>query len=128
MVRVEIIQGPIEADRGLGHAAGDCGAAVEFQGIVRNTEEGVPIAALDYECHVEMAEKQLCRIAEQIASFYELADFVVLHRIGVVHAGETSLYVRAAASHRREAFAAAMELIERLKKDVPIWKHVRTIE
>jgi len=109
--------------RELGVAAGDCGAVVEFQGIVRGSEAGVPIAAIDYECHVEMAKAQLGRIAEHVASFYELAEFTVLHRIGTVPVGETSLYLRAVAPHRREAFGAAMELIERLKKDVPIWKH-----
>jgi molybdopterin synthase catalytic subunit len=123
MVRVEIVQQAIEVDRELGFATGDCGAVVEFQGIVRGTEAGVPIAAIDYECHIEMAKAQLRRIAEEVATFYTVAEFVVLHRIGTVAVGETSLYIRSVAPHRREAFAAAMELIERLKKDVPIWKH-----
>ena len=123
MVRVEIVQQPIEVGRELGYEAGECGAVVEFQGIVRGTEAGAPIAAIDYECHIEMAKAQLDRIAEQVASSYELAEFTVLHRTGIVPVGEASLYVRAVARHRREAFAAAMELIERLKKDVPIWKH-----
>ena len=51
------------------------------------------------------------------------AEFIVVHRIGVIPVGESALYVRAVAPHRREAFVATMELIERLKKDVPIWKH-----
>jgi len=123
MVRVEIVQEPIEVKRELGLDGGDNGAVVEFQGIVRGIEAGKPITALDYECHMEMAKAQLGRIGEEVAAFYKLQDFVVLHRIGVIHVGEASLYLRAVSPHRREAFAAAMELIERLKKDVPIWKH-----
>lgn len=123
MVRVEILESHLEADRSWGLPHGRDGAVVEFQGIVRETEEGAPIAALDYECHGSMADSQLRRIAEEVAALHGLSELTVLHRIGVVRRGEASLYVRAVAPHRREAFAATMELIERLKRDVPIWKH-----
>jgi molybdopterin synthase catalytic subunit len=123
MVRVEIMPSPLEADRSWGLPRGREGAVVEFQGIVREDEGGKPIRALEYECHVPMAQAQLERIASQVAAFYGLAELLVLHRIGAVPVGEASLYVRAVAVHRREAFAAALELIERLKRDVPIWKH-----
>ncbi len=122
-VRVEIAGAPLSVPRELGSGSGASGAVVEFQGIVRDREDGSPIAGIDYECHLSMARVQLERIAGEVASFFQLRELVVLHRIGPVPAGEASLYVRAVSAHRREAFAAAAELIERLKRDVPIWKH-----
>ncbi len=118
MVRVEITRDRLR-DAGV---SGGTGAVVEFHGVVRNVEEGRPILGLDYECHEAMARRQLERIAVETAATHGLLDLVVLHRIGRVDAGEASLYVRAEASHRREAFAAVIELIDRLKQDVPIWK------
>lgn len=126
MVHVEIVSRPIDVERTIGVTDGSCGAVVEFQGAVRDSEEGSSITALEYECHLEMAKVHLERIAKQVAMFYSLAEFVVVHRIGVIPVGESALYVKAVAPHRREAFVATMELIERLKKDVPIWKHAVT--
>ncbi len=121
-VLVQIVRGVIEADRRLGAPGGDRGAVVEFQGVVRGLEDGAPIDGLEYECHVEMAEVQLRRIAEETARFFALDSLLVLHRIGFVPVGETSLYVRAESAHRRAAIQAVDEVIVRLKRDVPIWK------
>jgi molybdopterin synthase catalytic subunit len=123
MVRVEIVETPLPPPVGAGGAAGHAGAVVEFHGIVRDHEDGRTIRAIEYECHREMALHQLLLIAEETASTHGLIDLTIIHRVGTVPAGEGSLYVRAVASHRGEAFAAAMELISRLKEDVPIWKH-----
>jgi molybdopterin synthase catalytic subunit len=117
--RIEITQAPLRA----AETDGTSGAVVEFHGVVRGVEEGRAIGGIDYECHVEMASRQLERIAEETAAKFGLSDLVVRHRVGRIAVGEPSLYVRAEAPHRREAFVAVMELIERLKKDVPIWKH-----
>jgi molybdopterin synthase catalytic subunit len=119
MPRIEITREPLHADGGDGGS----GAVLEFHGVVRRIEEDRPIAGIDYECHVEMATRQLERIAHEIQARHGLRDLVVLHRIGPVAVGEPSLYVRAETGHRTEAFAAVMELIDRLKQDVPIWKH-----
>jgi len=123
MVRVEIVEGPLARPGEMGAGDHACGAVVEFQGVVRGEENGAAIAALGYECHVEMARVQLTRIAEEVAAFFGLSSLVVLHRIGVIPVGETSLYVRAASKHRRAGIMAVDELIVRLKRDVPIWKH-----
>lgn len=124
MVRTEIVEQRLGFDRSFGIVEpAVCGAVVEFQGVVRDTEEGEEIQALEYECHVAMAEAQLSSIAQDIATGHRLADLTVFHRIGKIPVGDTSLYVRAVAGHRQEAFAAVMELIDRLKRDVPIWKH-----
>jgi molybdopterin synthase catalytic subunit len=121
--RIEIVTGPIAVERPLGVAEPTCGAVVEFQGIVRGTEDGVAIRALEYECHEAMARTQLMKIAEDAAIVHGLKDITIIHRIGTVATGETSLYVRTVAPHRREAFAAAMMVVDRIKLDVPIWKH-----
>ena len=70
-----------------------------------------------------MAKHQLARIAEEVVRRARVHDLVLHHRIGRVAVGEASLYLRRRGAHRREAFAGAIELIERLKQDVPIWKH-----
>jgi molybdopterin synthase catalytic subunit len=121
--RVEIVRRAISVPRELGIHGGEMGAAVEFQGVVRDMEDGRKIVALEYECHEEMALALLRGIAEAVAAFHELDSLVVVHRVGVIPVGETSLYVRAVTRHRREAFLACEETIIRLKRDVPIWKH-----
>lgn len=123
-VRVLIVREAIEVDRNLGSKDGERGAVVEFQGVVRGMEDGAPIRGLDYECHLEMAEIQLRRIAEDVSRFFDLEMLVVIHRIGFVQVGETSLYLRAESVHRRAAIQAVEEAIVRLKRDVPIWKSV----
>lgn len=104
----------------LGH-----GAMVEFLGVVRPQERGKPIRALEYEAYVSMARKQGLRIVEEISSKHDLLGLQVIHRIGCVATGKISLRVRVWSTHREPAFLACSELIERLKQDVPIWKHVR---
>jgi molybdopterin synthase catalytic subunit len=101
----------------------ESGAIAEFRGIVRSTENGVPISGIDYECHVSMAEAELDRIAREVVEKHDLDHLEIVHRIGFVSAGETSLYVRALARHRSAVFSAAQDAIDRIKQDVPIWKH-----
>ncbi|MCL4180795.1 MAG: molybdenum cofactor biosynthesis protein MoaE [Verrucomicrobia bacterium] len=98
------------------------GAWVEFRGIVRGEEKGAPIAALDYEAYVPMAEREMRRIIEEIAQRQPCLAVHVIHRIGTVLAGEPAVYVGIAGRHRMEAFAFLDEFMVRLKQDVPIWK------
>ncbi|MBD3162363.1 MAG: molybdenum cofactor biosynthesis protein MoaE [Candidatus Eisenbacteria bacterium] len=124
-IRVEVREGALSIEPVRLEEPGRDGAAVVFHGIVRGQENGARIEAIEYECHVAMARVQLERIARRIARAHALSELVVLHRIGVVPVGETSLYLCAVSPHRPSAFAAAQELIEELKRDVPIWKHAR---
>ena len=98
------------------------GAVVDFLGVVRDEEAGEKIAGLDYEAHIEMAEHQLRKIAEEARAKFGFEKLVLHHRIGFVPAAEPSLFVRVAARHRGPAFAACQWVIERLKEAVPIWK------
>lgn len=99
------------------------GAVVEFEGIVRDTEDGCAIRGIEYEVFEAMALAELRRIADAIIQEYGLLDLVCVHRVGFIPIHDAAVYVRTAAKHRLEAYQANMECIERLKQTVPIWKH-----
>jgi len=98
------------------------GARVEFQGIVRDSEDRREIEGIDYEAHQEMAEHQLKKIAEQAAMEFELRSVIIHHRIGFVAVGEPSLFMRVCGRHRQAAFEGSRWIVDELKKKVPIWK------
>jgi molybdopterin synthase catalytic subunit len=98
------------------------GARVDFQGIVRGSEEGREIEGINYEAHREMAEHQLKQIADQAAIQYGLRSVIIHHRIGFVAVGEPSLFMRVCSGHREAAFQASRWIVDELKKKVPIWK------
>lgn len=81
------------------------------------------IVAIEYEAHPEMAQHQLELLARRIAAAHELQAILVIHRIGRVPVGDSSLLVRTLSGHRGESLRACAELIDELKKWVPIWKH-----
>ena len=122
-IRVTITREPIVA-RGVTSPNASSGAAVEFAGIVRSEEDGVAIAALDYEAYEDMAQSEMERIAAELSKAYPCRSFQVTHRIGRVPVGEASILVRIEAKHRAEAFGMLAEFMDRLKRDVPIWKKV----
>ncbi|MEY4387264.1 MAG: Molybdopterin molybdenumtransferase [Verrucomicrobiota bacterium] len=98
------------------------GAWVEFRGVVRGTENGAGIAALEYEAYAPMAEKEIRRLLSEISTAQPCIAARVIHRLGVIPVGETAIYVGVAGKHRAEAFALVTEFMDRLKQDVPIWK------
>jgi len=122
-VCVEITRDPLRP-RGVCTSEREIGAVVEFAGVVRQDEEGVPIAALDYEAYEGMARSEMERIARELATSYPCRSLEVTHRIGPVAVGEASILVRIESMHRAEAFAMLQEFMEHLKRDVPIWKKV----
>ncbi|MBX3743893.1 MAG: molybdenum cofactor biosynthesis protein MoaE [Verrucomicrobiae bacterium] len=100
-----------------------CGAVITFLGVVRDDEAGQPIAALDYEAFVPMAEHQFARLfAELERRWPTVRSLRLVHRIGRVPVGEPSLRIDLAAPHRPDAFAACQWLIDEMKRVVPIWK------
>jgi molybdopterin synthase catalytic subunit len=101
------------------------GAAVDFWGIVRGSENGREIEGIDYEAHRKMAEHQLKRITEQAAEKFGLTWAIIHHRIGFIAVGEPSLFMRVESPHREEAFRASQWIVNELKKKVPIWKRPR---
>ncbi len=100
----------------------EIGAAVEFQGIVRELENGDALAGLFYEAYEPMARRVLERHFGELTRLHPCAAVHFIHRTGWVPVGEASLFIRVLASHRKEALAFLSEAIDRLKQDVPVWK------
>jgi molybdopterin synthase catalytic subunit len=121
-VQIEITAQPIDARALPSELTGRAGAMVEFRGIVRAEEAGRPIAELEYEAYAPMAEKVMRTIIEDIARRHPCLFVGVTHRVGVVPVGEAAIHVVVASAHRAEAFAMVTEFMDRLKRDVPIWK------
>jgi molybdopterin synthase catalytic subunit len=101
---------------------GEDGAFVDFEGVVRNNTKGRPTKWLDYECYEPMALKVMAEIGREIAGQVAIGRIALVHRLGRMEIGETSVAVVVTAPHRRPAFEAALEGINRLKRTVPIWK------
>jgi len=98
------------------------GALVNFEGVVRNNTKGRPTEFLDYECYEPMAIKTLADIGRELAATHAISRIAMVHRLGRMRVGETSVAVIVTAPHRKPAFEAALEGINRLKRTVPIWK------
>jgi molybdopterin synthase catalytic subunit len=100
------------------------GAAVYFTGIVRGSEEGAAIRAIEYESFQRMAEHQFHLLFDELERRWLVESVRVVHRLGVVKVNEPSLWVEIIAPHRGEALAACQWLIDEMKRVVPIWKKV----
>ena len=100
----------------------EMGAVIYFLGIVRGTEEGAAIRAIEYEAFQKMVEHQFNLLFDEIEKRWPIESVRLVHRIGVVNVNEASLWVEVVAPHRGEAFAACQWLIDEMKRVVPIWK------
>lgn len=100
----------------------ESGGVVRFSGIVRGEEVGRKIEGLVYEAYQPMAGKKMRQILQELCREHPFQKAVVLHRVGFVPVGEAAIIVEVQAAHRGEAFAVAAQFMDRLKKDVPIWK------
>ncbi len=98
------------------------GAAVVFEGVVRDNTRGRRTLYLDYEAYEAMALKQMEALAEQARSRFAVRAITLLHRLGRLEIGETSVLIVVASAHRGPAFEACRWIIDTLKKTVPIWK------
>jgi MoaE-MoaD fusion protein len=101
---------------------GEDGAAVVFEGVVRNQTRGRLTLYLDYEAYEEMALRQMEELAEQALKQFQIRDVALVHRLGRLEIGETSVLIAVASAHRAAAFDACRWLIDTLKRTVPIWK------
>ena len=98
------------------------GAAVYFLGVVRGTEEGARISAIEYEVFRNMAEHQFHLLFDAMEKRWPVESVRLVHRAGVVPVSEVSVWIEVIAPHRAEAFAACQWLIDEMKQQVPIWK------
>lgn len=101
---------------------GEAGAVVTFEGVVRNNTKGQATRCLDYECYEPMAIKMMAEIGLDIAGRFAIDRIAMVHRLGRLLIGETSVAILVTAPHRKAAFEASLEGINRLKRLVPIWK------
>ncbi len=95
---------------------------IVFDGIVRNNSRGRKTLYLDYEAYEEMAVKQMNELAREAITGLGVRNVAIIHRLGRLQVGETSVLIIVASAHRRQAFEASRWLIDTLKKTVPIWK------
>lgn len=100
------------------------GGLVLFCGLVRDHNQGKKVVRLDYEAYDGMAVRSMTQLADEIMAEQPNAgvQLAMVHRVGSLRIGELAVIVAASAPHRAEAFAACRSAIERLKKEVPIWK------
>jgi molybdopterin synthase catalytic subunit len=98
------------------------GAVVNFLGVVRGSEEGKAISAIQYEAFEKMVTHQFNLLFDEMAKRWPIESVRLVHRLGVVQVNEPSLWVEIVAPHRGEAFAACQWLIDEMKRVVPIWK------
>lgn len=98
------------------------GAVVTFEGVTRDNTKGRATRHLEYECYLPMAIKTMAQIGREIAASSPISRIGMIHRLGKLGIGEASVAVVATSPHRKAAFEAALEGINRLKRTVPIWK------
>ncbi len=122
-MRIEIIQDAIDSHRLVEELkAGEDGAVAIFDGIVRNNTKGRQTLYLDYSAYDAMALEQMNKLAAEAISRYSIRDVLMVHRLGRLEVGETSILIAVASAHRGAAFDACRWLIDTLKQQVPIWK------
>src|SRR5882757_7506950 len=128
-MRVEITDEVIPAAEIVaGIKAGSDGAVCVFDGIVRDNSRGRKTLHLDYEAYREMALEQMRALAGEAVVKFGVRDVTLVHRLGRLGVGETSVLVVVASAHRGAAFDACRWLIDTLKKTVPIWKKEQFVD
>ncbi|HVM75813.1 MAG TPA: molybdenum cofactor biosynthesis protein MoaE [Candidatus Saccharimonadales bacterium] len=119
----ELLRAPIDANAAVRYVRGDRdGAIVTFDGFVRNESRGRRTLYLEYEAYESMALTKMHEICAQIRKTYAIHRVAVLHRLGHLAIGETSVFIAVSAAHRSAAFDACRFAIDTLKRTVPIWK------
>jgi molybdenum cofactor synthesis domain-containing protein len=124
VLRAEISESPLSVDE---HASlvdeAAAGAVVTFAGVVRDHDKGRGVVNLDYEGH-PTAKAVIEEVAAAVAGRHAgLRAIAVSHRIGPLAIGDVALACAVAAEHRQEAFAACSDLVDDVKRRLPIWKH-----
>lgn len=120
---IAIVEEPIDVGRLARRSVRpDCGATVTFDGHVREWTGGRRTLHLVYEAYQPMALREMRRIGREARARFAIASISIVHRVGRLETGETSVCIVVSAPHRREAFAACEWAIAELKRTVPIWK------
>ncbi|MFO7859308.1 MAG: molybdenum cofactor biosynthesis protein MoaE [Ectothiorhodospiraceae bacterium] len=118
-----ITEEPLDPDMLLKETDNDtCGAFVVFGGTVRNHHQGRGVAGMRYSAYGPMAERVLAELEEETRQRFGVAECRLMHRVGELGIGETSVLVAVRSAHRAEAFRAGEYAIDTLKERLPVWK------
>ena len=101
------------------------GAYVLFEGVVRNHHDGRAVESIFYDAYRPMAEKEMDAIVRDVSARYPDVALAVVHRLGHLVVGDSSIAIVASSPHRAESFEACRMMIDRIKETVPIWKKER---
>ena len=121
--RAAIVRGKIDTAAALEKIKQpEDGAAVVFEGVVRDHSRGRRTLFLEYEAYEEMARRQMESLTEQALARFQIRDVAMVHRLGRLEIGETSVLIVVVSAHRAAAFESCRWLIDTIKRTIPIWK------
>lgn len=120
---VDIREEPLDAAEVLAAVADRSAGGVNlFLGVVRDHDHDQAVDHLDYSAHPTTPDR-MRELAEEVAASYPVVGLAAVHRVGPLAIGDTAVIVAASAVHRGDAYEASRALIDRLKAQIPIWKH-----
>ena len=120
---IRIVEDQIDFDEVIQAVSSQsAGALVTFDGRVRELSRGKRVTHLYYEVYEEMALRELEALREEVLEKWPVSNVAIVHRVGRLEIGESSVVIAVSSPHRREAFEACRYLIDTLKTRVPIWK------
>jgi molybdopterin synthase catalytic subunit len=120
---VRLQREPIRIEELIDEVRGDGdGAVALFVGTVRDHNLGRRVSHLEYHAYEEMAVAELERVETAVLGRHDVSGAAIVHRLGRLEVGEASVVVVVGAAHRAPAFDACRDLIDSLKRSVPIWK------
>jgi molybdopterin synthase catalytic subunit len=120
---IEIIKNKIESAKVIQSViTPESGAVNVFIGTTRNHSGGKPVVYLEYEAYEPMAIMKMKEIETEAYKRWDIHEVSIVHRVGKVELGESSVVIAVSSAHRDEAFTASRFIIDRLKEIVPIWK------
>jgi molybdopterin synthase catalytic subunit len=127
-MRISVQCEAFDAGAEIGAVSNDpkVGGVAAFVGLVRDVNEGAPVASLTLEHYPGMTEKALARIVDEAKSRWEVLDCTVIHRVGELHPTDPIVLVVVASGHRGDAFAACEFIMDYLKTRAPFWKKEST--
>ncbi len=108
--------------------SGDSGATVIFVGTVRNYSENGGVQGMNYESYVGMAEERIKKIENAVQKIWNIKKINIIHRIGELNVGDTSVLIAVSTPHSKDAFEACQFILEKVKNEVPIWKKEKIMD
>lgn len=118
-----LVKEPIDENQVVNEiACPEAGAILTFAGTVRDEHVGRQVVAIDYHAYDSMAVKEMDRLENQIRERWPNSRIAIVHRVGYLQVGETSVFIAVASAHRKEGFEALRFAIDTLKQSTPIWK------